>query len=184
MGLNGGGHVLPQFLLGGSVKTLAPPMAKAQGLGCPWPPPRSLRRSARCCSRAGTARGARATLRDRLDTAARKRRTWCDDERLAWTPRVVRDGAQAAEWSPPVPLACPENPHLEKSMTTALQAAANSRNAARSSGPRTAAGKARASQNAVRHGLRSLLPVLPGEKARDWEEHQAGILRSLTPLGA
>src|SRR5262249_61413225 len=26
--------------------------------------------------------------------------------------------------------------------------------------------------------------VLAGEKARDWEEHQAGILRSLTPLGA
>src|SRR5262245_12852036 len=69
-------------------------------------------------------------------------------------------------------------------MTTAVQTAANSRNARKSCGPRTTAGKARSAQNAVRHGLRSELPVLPGEKARDWEEHQAGILRSLAPVGA
>jgi hypothetical protein len=69
-------------------------------------------------------------------------------------------------------------------MTTALHAAANVRNAIKSSGPRTALGKARSAQNALRHGLRSELPVLPGERARDWEEHQASILRSLAPLGA
>jgi hypothetical protein len=69
-------------------------------------------------------------------------------------------------------------------MTTALHAAANLRNATRSSGPKTAVGKARSSQNALRHGLRSELPVLPGERARDWEAHQAGILRSLAPVGA
>jgi hypothetical protein len=69
-------------------------------------------------------------------------------------------------------------------MTTALQATSNARNATKSSGPRTALGKARSAQNAVRHGLRSELPVLPGEKARDWEELQADILRSLAPVGA
>src|SRR5262245_41405956 len=69
-------------------------------------------------------------------------------------------------------------------MTTALQAAANARNAAKSSGPRTPTGKARSAKNAVRHGLRSELPVLPGEKARDWEAHRAGILQSLAPVGA
>jgi hypothetical protein len=69
-------------------------------------------------------------------------------------------------------------------MTITLQTAANLRNATKSSGPKTAVGKARSSQNALRHGLRSELPVLPGERARDWEEHQAGILRSLAPVGA
>jgi len=69
-------------------------------------------------------------------------------------------------------------------MTSALQSSANKRNALKSVGPRSAEGKARSAQNAVRHGLRSELPVLPGEKARDWEEHQAGILRSLAPVGA
>jgi hypothetical protein len=69
-------------------------------------------------------------------------------------------------------------------MTITLQTAANLRNATKSSGPKTAVGKARSAQNALRHGLRSELPVLPGERARDWEEHQAGIFRSLAPLGA
>src|SRR5262249_32505364 len=36
----------------------------------------------------------------------------------------------------------------------------------------------------VRRGLRSESPVLPGESARDWEEHQAGIRGSLVPVGA
>src|SRR5260370_31161542 len=69
-------------------------------------------------------------------------------------------------------------------MTTALQVTANKRNATKSSGPRTPAGKTRASKNALRHGLRSELPVVPGERAEDWEEHQIGILRSLAPVGA
>lgn len=38
-------------------------------------------------------------------------------------------------------------------MTSAPRIAANRRNAARSSGPRTAAGKTRSGQNAFRHGL-------------------------------
>lgn len=69
-------------------------------------------------------------------------------------------------------------------MTTELQAAANGRNAARSTGPKTAAGKARTAKNALRHGLGSALPVLPGERAEDWQTHEAGVLESLSPVGA
>jgi hypothetical protein len=69
-------------------------------------------------------------------------------------------------------------------MTTALQVAANSRNATHSTGPKSPEGKARSSKNALRHGLRSDVPVLPGERAEDWEEHRDGILRSLAPAGA
>jgi hypothetical protein len=68
-------------------------------------------------------------------------------------------------------------------MSTPAQIEANCHNAARSTGPRTAGGKARSSRNALRHGLRSELPVLPGEDPRGWEEHRAGILRSLAPAG-
>src|SRR5262245_133704 len=60
----------------------------------------------------------------------------------------------------------------------------NHRNAQHSTGPRTVEGKERSSQNALRHGLRSELPVLPGERAEDWEAHCTGIVQSLAPAGA
>src|SRR4051794_13489448 len=41
-------------------------------------------------------------------------------------------------------------------MASARQIAANRRNAARSTGPRTSAGKARSRRNALRHGLESV----------------------------
>lgn len=44
-------------------------------------------------------------------------------------------------------------------MATAKQIAANRANAQRSTGPRTAAGKARSSQNAFKHGLSLNLPL-------------------------
>lgn len=61
------------------------------------------------------------------------------------------------------------------------RAQTNSANAQRSTGPRTAAGKARASQNAVRHGLRSAAPLLPGESAAEWEGFEEGVVRSVGP---
>lgn len=60
---------------------------------------------------------------------------------------------------------------------------ANRRNAQRSTGPRTAAGKAVAKLNAVSHGLRSAAPVVPGERAKDWHDHKAGMLAALAPVG-
>jgi hypothetical protein len=70
-------------------------------------------------------------------------------------------------------------------VTVSKRAAANRRNAQRSTGPRTPAGKAVVARNAVRHGAFALLPVVPGmERAEDWEAHRAGILASLAPAGA
>jgi hypothetical protein len=48
---------------------------------------------------------------------------------------------------------------------SAARVAANRRNAKRSTGPRTVAGKRRASRNAIKHGLCSTRAVLPGECA-------------------
>ena len=52
-------------------------------------------------------------------------------------------------------------------------------------GPNTARGKAASSMNALKHGLRSGAPVIPGfEEFADWEHHRAGIMAALEPEGA
>ncbi len=69
-------------------------------------------------------------------------------------------------------------------MTSERQIAANRRNAERSTGPRSGAGKAVSACNAVRHGVFARVPVIPGvERAEEWEAHRAGILASLRPVG-
>ncbi len=68
-------------------------------------------------------------------------------------------------------------------MATEAQSAANRENARKSTGPRTAEGKAVVAQNAVQHGLRARAAVLQGE---DWEEYtgfRAGMLAELVPDG-
>jgi hypothetical protein len=54
-------------------------------------------------------------------------------------------------------------------MATPAQLAANQANAKRSTGPVTAEGKQRASKNALRHGFRSQLTVLPNEDPAEYE---------------
>jgi hypothetical protein len=54
----------------------------------------------------------------------------------------------------------------------------------KSSGPRTEEGKEVARWNSTRHGIRSPAPVVPGlETTEDWQEHRAGVLESLAPVG-
>ncbi len=51
-------------------------------------------------------------------------------------------------------------------------------------GPKTKAGKKSVRLNAVKHGILSTTPVIPGiEREEDWEEHRAGILGSCAPEG-
>ena len=68
-------------------------------------------------------------------------------------------------------------------MTSPRKLAANRLNAARSTGPRTPAGKTQSSRNALAHGLRSVSPVLPGEDAAAWEGFRAGVVADLRPVG-
>ena len=70
-------------------------------------------------------------------------------------------------------------------MATKRQIAANRRNARRSTGPRTAAGKAASSANALRHGLAAARAVvLPDEDADAYERLRQGVIADLDPAGA
>lgn len=64
------------------------------------------------------------------------------------------------------------------------RAAANRSNALASTGPRTLEGKARSSQNAMRHGLRAGDAVVPKLESEDaWQEHVGAWYAALAPVG-
>ena len=69
-------------------------------------------------------------------------------------------------------------------MATQLQNEANRRNSLKSTGPKTAEGKAIASQNAVTHGLFARMPVIPGESEAEFQEYTEHWLEDLKPVGA
>ena len=66
-------------------------------------------------------------------------------------------------------------------MSSDKQIAANRLNAQGSTGPRSPAGKAKVSTNALRHGLTGRSIVLPNENPEDFEAFRAGLLTSLDP---
>lgn len=66
-------------------------------------------------------------------------------------------------------------------MTTDRQIRANRRNAARSTGPRTAGGKAASSRNALRHGLTAQMVVLDWEHAAAFEELRRSLVDQFSP---
>jgi hypothetical protein len=67
---------------------------------------------------------------------------------------------------------------------TEKQLAANRRNALKSTGPRSAKGRARSSKNSIKHGVLTATPILPGIECQEaWEEHRDGVIESIAPVG-
>src|SRR5262245_52689940 len=65
------------------------------------------------------------------------------------------------------------------------RAEASRQNGARSRGPRTPEGKARAAQNALKHGMRAEKHlVLPDEDAAEFAGLEAALVEELAPVGA
>ena len=60
---------------------------------------------------------------------------------------------------------------------------ANRQNALKSTGPKTKEGQAVTKFNALRHGLRAVQTVVPGEDPEEWETHQAAVVGDLNPAG-
>ena len=71
-----------------------------------------------------------------------------------------------------------------KLMTTEKQRAANRRNAARSTGPKSDAGKAASSMNRLLDGLYSSTLILPGENQAEFDEIRAGYRDLYQPRDA
>jgi hypothetical protein len=69
-------------------------------------------------------------------------------------------------------------------MSTEAQITANRRNAAKSTGPKTAEGKAIASRNALSHGLRAKHLVLFDERSKDFARLRDNLRASLDPADA
>lgn len=64
------------------------------------------------------------------------------------------------------------------------KAEANRKNARKSTGPKTAEGKQAVALNGIRHGLRSLKPVIPWlEREEDWAAHRKGLVEQIDPVG-
>ena len=69
-------------------------------------------------------------------------------------------------------------------MRTPAQQAASRANAARSTGPRTAAGKRRSAMNALRHGLLARATVLENESRRGFDEMLRQYIKYFAPRDA
>jgi hypothetical protein len=69
-------------------------------------------------------------------------------------------------------------------MASPAQAAANLANAQHSSGPRTEAGKRRASLNALKHGLNSAQIVVAGESQEEYDAFRDELYLQWTPANA
>lgn len=68
-------------------------------------------------------------------------------------------------------------------MSTLARVQTNRRNAKRSTGPRSAAGKAKSSRNALKHGLQSLYLLLPYEPEEELAAFVERLRRDLCPVG-
>src|SRR5689334_21545638 len=78
----------------------------------------------------------------------------------------------------------PERPERPKRPCSQRKIEANRANAKKSTGPRTAAGKARSRLNAFVHGMTASLAVMPGEDLATVRRFFAGIYAELKPRGA
>jgi hypothetical protein len=69
-------------------------------------------------------------------------------------------------------------------MSSPAQIIANQANAQLSTGPRTDAGKARSSQNALSHGLTAKVPLIRPEDQDEFAKMHAALLHEIDPQGA
>jgi hypothetical protein len=69
-------------------------------------------------------------------------------------------------------------------MATEAQIKANKRNAKKSTGPRTTEGKARVSENAVKHGLTARRNIIKSESQEEFDHHRRRFFAELAPSSA
>ena len=75
----------------------------------------------------------------------------------------------------------PETPAAGPKPTSERRLQANRANAKKSTGPKTAAGKAKVAQNALKHGLRSSLFIVEHEDLEQFEQLRHGYIQRFQP---
>ena len=68
-------------------------------------------------------------------------------------------------------------------MSTKAQVKANRKNSRKSTGPRSARGKAKVAKNAIKHGLFAEEAVIKGEDPEEFEDFREGLIKELAPAG-
>jgi len=68
-------------------------------------------------------------------------------------------------------------------MSTKAQVKANRKNSKKSTGPKTAAGKAKVAKNAIKHGLFAEEAVIKGEDPEEFEDFREELIKELAPAG-
>jgi hypothetical protein len=68
--------------------------------------------------------------------------------------------------------------------TTEKKVEANRRNALHSTGPKSEEGVLACKNNALRHGLRAVQTLVPGEDPDEWAGHRDAVVADLRPVGA
>ena len=74
-----------------------------------------------------------------------------------------------------------ENETAGKKLCSEKQRIANAINSRRSTGPRTEAGRRRASMNRCLHGMRSTKDLIPGESAEERQQLREQIYQAVAP---
>ena len=69
-------------------------------------------------------------------------------------------------------------------MATDAQIKANRRNAKKCTGPRTPEGKARVSENAIKHGLTARRDIIKSESQQEFDHHRRRFFAELAPSSA
>ncbi|MGI8959603.1 MAG: hypothetical protein ACR2IV_07570 [Bryobacteraceae bacterium] len=104
-------------------------------------------------------------------------------ERKATNGFVSSSGDAASSQIPESPADIPVNVPVPPTLSP-WQLAANRANSQFSTGPKTPAGKAKSSLNAVKTALTGRTVLLPSDDAAAYKEHVADLFRELRPLGA
>ena len=68
-------------------------------------------------------------------------------------------------------------------MSTKAKVKANRKNSRKSTGPRSARGKAKVAKNAVKHGLFAEEAVIKGEDPEEFEDFREALIKELAPAG-
>ena len=68
-------------------------------------------------------------------------------------------------------------------MATKAQTKANRKNSKKSTGPRTAKGKAKVAKNAIKHGLFAAEAIIQGEDPDEFEDFREALIKELAPAG-